>query len=337
MKKLVSQFASFFSYHNAVPIAVSVLFVGGASAFAATATGVLPLPNIPAAVAPSAPEKVDVSALLSANPDTFAFNPTVTNVVETDTKYTVSYSLQTLAPQGSAWSLVEKTGEFSVAKEALDETGLQGYVVNKLKDIENGERAYLSRAQEAEKKLADARAAKPANAFASLVGLALDQITVPKVEKPVPEVKVEAQPETPPAQNTEPQATEVSVHTSSASSESSSPGEVNAATSTTATSSAATVSASSTPQTVDTATTTSETIADTSESASATSTPAVPADVATSTENTASSTPSTPSVDADTADAVASDQSAEDQQVEIPPAPDDVPDDTGTASTTPES
>lgn len=198
MKKLISQLVSFLSYHNAVPIVISVLFVGGASAFAATATGVLPMPAL---TTPSAPESVhvDTSALLAANVDTFAFSPTVTDVVETDTEYTVSYSLQTLAPQGDAWAPFRKTGEFSVAKYALPDTGLQGYVVQKLQDIENGERQYLARAQDTEKELAAKQRAQSASAFASLVGLALNQIPVPIVAKPA---------STPPMQNELPQTTE---------------------------------------------------------------------------------------------------------------------------------
>lgn len=198
MKKIFSHLTSFLSYHNAVPIAVSVLFVGGASAFAANATGVLPPPSeLVRAVLPEAPQEVDVSTLISADLGAFDFRPTVTGVTETDASYTVSYSLQTLAPQDGAWVAFEKTGEFSVAKDTLDDMGLQGYVVQKLRDIENSERSYLARAQEAEKKLADAHTAKPTNAFAALVGLALDQIPVPVVEKPVPEPQAQV---TPPAQ-----------------------------------------------------------------------------------------------------------------------------------------
>ena len=186
MKKLIS----FISYHNAVPFALGVLFLGGASAFAASATGVIdiPLPFV------GTPQEVDASPLLAADVDAFDFRPTVIGVQETDTHYTVSYSLQTLSPQDGAWVAFEKTGEFSVAKATLDDTGLQGYVVQKLRDIENGERVYLSRAQTTEKKLADARTAKPANAFAALIGLALDQIPVPIVAKPAPEPQVETLP-----------------------------------------------------------------------------------------------------------------------------------------------
>ena len=190
MQKYIKKILSFLSYHNAVPLAAVVLTMGAGITFAATSTGLLPLPSLVAqpveAIAPAAiePDEVDPSALLASNLDAFDFRPTVTAVVETEDAYTVSYSIETLAPEGGAWAAYEKTGEFSVAKNALDDTGLQGYVVAKLRDIENGERTYLARAQTSEKALADARTARPANVFAGLVGLALDQIFVPVVVKP---------------------------------------------------------------------------------------------------------------------------------------------------------
>src|SRR3989344_1529307 len=114
MKKLVS----FLSYHNAVPAALVVLALGAGSAFAASATGILPLSVAPAQSAeslpPPEPVEVDASALLFADVDAFDFRPTVTGVVETDTLYTVSYSIDTLAPEGSAWAPYAKTGDFSV-------------------------------------------------------------------------------------------------------------------------------------------------------------------------------------------------------------------------------
>jgi len=193
MKKLIS----FLSYHNAVPAALIVMVLGASGAFAAS-QGVLPLsPNasLPS-IGVSPPESVDASALLDSDLDAFDFRPTVTGVVETDTLYTVSYSIETLAPEGSKWATLSKTGEFSVGKNALGDGGLNGYVVGKLRDIENGERLYLARAQTAEKALAEARQPRPASAFSALVGLALDQIVVPIVAKPAPE----PQPQTPPLQ-----------------------------------------------------------------------------------------------------------------------------------------
>ncbi|MDP2648734.1 MAG: hypothetical protein Q8P19_02435 [bacterium] len=216
MKKILS----FLSYHNAVPAVLIVLTMGAGITFAAS-QGVLPMPamltqSVETGAAQAAPEpkEVDVSTLLATDTDAFDFRPTVTGVVETDSLYTVSYSIETLAPtpisigvsshgerglapEGSAWASYTKTGEFSVAKDALGDGGLNAYVVGKLRDIENGERLYLARAQTAEKALVDARTAKPANAFAALVGLALDQIFVPVVEKPAPE----PQPQTPPVQS----------------------------------------------------------------------------------------------------------------------------------------
>jgi hypothetical protein len=261
MKKILS----FLSFHNAVPLAAVVLTMGAGITFAAS-QGVLPLPamltqSVETGAAQAAPEpkEVDVSTLLATDTDAFDFRPTVTGVVETDSLYTVSYTIETLAPEGSAWASYTKTGEFSVAKNGLGDGGLNAYVVGKLRDIENGERLYLARAQTAEKALVDARTAKPANAFAALVGLALDQIFVPVVEKPAPK----PQPQTPPVQ---------SIPT---------PAE--------------TVTPASTPMPVATSTPTSTSTPDTTESAPvATTTPvgtSTPAQTATSAPNTATSTP----------------------------------------------
>ncbi len=197
MKKLFS----FLSFHNAVPLAAVVLTMGAGITFAAS-QGALPLSPVASlsGVGVSAPESVDASALLAADLDAFDFRTTVTGVVETDMLYTISYSMETLAPEGNEWTASSKTGEFSVAKDTLGDSGLNAYVVGKLHDIENGERSYLSRAQTAEKALAEARQARPASAFSALVGLALDQIFVPVVAKPAPE----PQPQTPPVQEATP-------------------------------------------------------------------------------------------------------------------------------------
>lgn len=206
----MQKFLSFLSYHNAVPAALVVIALGAGGALAATTTGVIPVPTVfqePEISIPPELVEIDVSTLLSADLSAFDFRPTVTGVIETGESYTVSYAIFTLAPEDAAWAAYEKTGEFSVAKDALDDTGLRGYVVAKLRDLENQERDYLARAQEAEKKLADTRTARPANAFAALIGLALNQIHVPVVEKPVPQptpMVAVSQPQTPPPQESAP-------------------------------------------------------------------------------------------------------------------------------------
>jgi hypothetical protein len=186
---------SFLSYHNAIPLAAVVLTMGAGITFAAS-QGVLPLAVPTASLTDTLAEGVDAATLRALDLDAFDFHPTVTGVVETDSLYTVSYSIETLAPEGNEWTSVSKTGEFSVAKDALGDGGLNSYAVGKLHDIENGERSYLARAQAAEKALAQTHEARPASAFTALVGLALDQIPVPVVEKPVPE----PQPEVPSVQ-----------------------------------------------------------------------------------------------------------------------------------------
>lgn len=280
---------SFLSYHNAVPAGLIVLALGAGSAFAAS-QGVLPLPLV--APAPSAdistPEGVDASALLAANLDTFDFRPTVTGVVETDALYTVSYSIETLAPEGSEWVASSKTGEFSVAKNALPDGGLNAYVVGKLHDIENGERSYLSRAQSAEKALAEARQARPASAFLALVGLALDQIPVPAVEKPAAPEPV-PQPQTPPVQEDAPkQASQPTTADSAAST------TLSASSSPQATSTAVSTGDATSTKSSDMATTT-DAIATTTSASDVTPTTSGSNVTATSTIDTASTTASSQS------------------------------------------
>lgn len=190
MKTLIS----FLSYHNAVPAALVALALGAGGALAATSSPLVlsPQPAQPSVSAeqsaPAAqtaqPQSVDARALIGADLDAFDFNPTVTAVDESTSGYAVSYRLSTLAPVDGAWIAAEKTGEFSVAKDALEEGGLNAYVARKLRDIQNGERSYLSRAQAAERSLAQKSAAEPARTFSALVGLALDQIPVPIIQKP---------------------------------------------------------------------------------------------------------------------------------------------------------
>ncbi len=187
--ELIKRAVHFLAYNNATVVALGLVLIGG-SAFAATTAftpeNIPPVPSVFSAIA-SASEPMDASILLSADLAAFDFGTKITGVSETDAQYVVNYSLQTLAPEDGAWRGSERDGSFSVGKDALGDGGLAGYAREKLLDIENGERAYLARAKEAEQKIADERSSRPANAFAGLVGLSLDQIPEPVVVKPMPE------------------------------------------------------------------------------------------------------------------------------------------------------
>lgn len=241
----MKNFLSFLSYHNAVPAALVVLTLGAGGVFAAS-TGMLPLPDMTLSEAVPAqpafePVEVDVSALLSVDADTFDFRPTVTSVTETDSVYVVSYSVATLAPENGAWGPYEKTGEFSVGADALGEGGLNAYVVAKLRDIEARERTYLASAQAAERELESARNTRPTNAFAGLVGLALDQIFVPVVEKPAPVLVPQPVPPVLPAAAATTSENATPVTTTSTPAEQFAPDDENAAQATSTATSTATV------------------------------------------------------------------------------------------------
>lgn len=167
----MNKVATFFKYNNLLPIALGVVFLGGGAALAAPQIGEMI----------GSPVTVEAGTLLSADIEDFNFSPTVTAIEETEDTYLVSYEITTLSPVGESWEMVVKTGQFTVAKSSLDDTGLQGKVVAKLRDIENAERIFLTRAQEAER--SSVAATRPANIFSALIGRTPDDIYVPERER----------------------------------------------------------------------------------------------------------------------------------------------------------
>lgn len=182
----MKKFLNFLQYHNFMPLVLLFLTMGAGSAWAMTAEW-----------GGGEAAALDAALLLETDIDRFDFSATVTNIAETETQYLVSYSLRTLSPEGSRWAEADKTGEFSIAKSSLDETGLEGAVVAKLRDIESAERTYLTRVQATERALAEERAARPSNLFSSLIGKQADQIDVPEPERPYFDLPEEAEEESP--------------------------------------------------------------------------------------------------------------------------------------------
>ncbi len=182
----MSKVATFLKYNNLLPIALGIVFLGGGAALAAPQIGEMI----------GVPATVEAETLLNANIQDFNFSPTVTIVEETDEAYLVSYELTTLSLVGESWEMVIKSGQFTVAKASLDETGLQGKVVAKLRDIENAERIFLTRAQVAERN--SVANSHPANLFSALIGRTPDDIYVPERERlpgELPEYTSEPTPE----------------------------------------------------------------------------------------------------------------------------------------------
>jgi hypothetical protein len=131
----------FIQYHNAVPIAISVLLLGAGGAFAATD---------PQAIY-SQQQKVvsiDNSYLLHTDFSTYTPSVLITGVTEDSGNYYVAYTLSTIDLQNGAWQNVQKQETMQVSKADLGPyRDLGVYVTQKLSDVVNRELDRLKQTQ----------------------------------------------------------------------------------------------------------------------------------------------------------------------------------------------
>lgn len=188
--------ASFLAYHNAVPIAVSILIVGGASAFAATN---------PETIYSVQETVVAVDNTYIASKDFSSWTPTVriTGVTEDGEYYYVAYDFTTVDIRDHVWQDVVKQEVMKVSKADLGpyrDLGL--YVMEQLTQVVDREIAYLKEVQAIERRNISQKTV--AVEYGGLVGAFLDDRTevvagyIPVVTPPAP-VAVGAD-ETPPAE-----------------------------------------------------------------------------------------------------------------------------------------
>ncbi|MCW9054571.1 MAG: DUF5011 domain-containing protein [Candidatus Pacebacteria bacterium] len=138
----------FIKYHNALPIAISIVVAGSGAAFAATNDAVRDQVVSKEVVMQS----VDNSYVLSV--DLAAFNPglQVTAVEEDEEFYYVTYAYRTIAIDDYAWKdrYIEET--LAVSKEVLGERDLGSYVAEELGQTVEARMAYLKDVQSIEKR-----------------------------------------------------------------------------------------------------------------------------------------------------------------------------------------
>ena len=181
-------FLHFLQYHNAVPIALGVLFLGAGSIFAATN---------PETIYDTTDTVVSVDNTYIATKDLSTYTPSlqIINVTEDDDSYYVEYVLTTIDVVDSVWQDVDKNTTLTVDKKVLGEYGDLGlYVTEQLKQIVDHQIAYLREVQDIERKLVTNKVV--ATAYSGLVGALLDTTTeripgyVPVVTPPVPAPEV---------------------------------------------------------------------------------------------------------------------------------------------------
>ncbi len=160
---------NFLKYNNAVPLLIGVVFLGTASAFAATN---------PDTVYSQQQQvlSVDNTYIVSKDLSTYTPQVTITGVTEDTENYYVAYSLATIGLDDYVWKDTSRNESITVSKAGLGAYGDLGlYVTGKLKNVIDNELAYLRDVQDKEKKNISQKVV--ATSYGGLVGKLLDNTT----------------------------------------------------------------------------------------------------------------------------------------------------------------
>lgn len=186
----------FVQYHNAIPIALGVLFLGAGATFAATN---------PEAIYATEQTVVSIDNTYIANKDISSFSPRteIVEVTEDTEYYYVTYLFTTIDISNSVWQDVTKPETMTVSKADLGQyRDLGVYVTEQLKQIVDREIERLASTQEIERRNVTQKTV--ATAYSGLIGKFLDSTTeelpgyTPVVTPPPPpQVAAAAAPEIP--------------------------------------------------------------------------------------------------------------------------------------------
>ncbi len=132
----------FILYNNIIPIAVAVMFVGGAGAFAAQTvvqeTGLL-----------GVAQEVDINPLMKLDVTGLDAQLEILNIVDTENAYEVSYQFVTYAAIDGVWQEVLKQDMLKVRNKSrfTSATELESYLNEELYEIIEQDRVFLTRVQ----------------------------------------------------------------------------------------------------------------------------------------------------------------------------------------------
>ena len=178
----MDRFLHFLQYHNAVPIALGIVMLGGGVTFAATN---------PEAIYSAEQQVISIDNTYIAEKDLSAYTPTIeiTGVTEDADNYYVAYKLSTIDLTESVWKDVVKGETITVSKIDLGPYRDLGiYVTQQLKQTIDREEARLVGTQEIEKKNLSQKVV--ATLYGGLVGKLLNDSTevlpgyIPVVQEP---------------------------------------------------------------------------------------------------------------------------------------------------------
>lgn len=161
----------FLSYHNAVPIALSILLLSAGAAFAASE-------EVQQAVYNSEEHTVAVDNTFLVNLDLNSYSPRaeITAVTEDAESYYVSYVLSTIDVVDGVWRDVNLSQEMGVAKAVLgDSVDLGVYVTAQLNELIGRQIEYLREVQAIERNAVSQKVVT--TTYSGLVGKFLDSRT----------------------------------------------------------------------------------------------------------------------------------------------------------------
>ncbi len=159
----------FIQYHNAVPVALGIIVLGGGGVFAATN---------PEAIYSATEEVLTVDNTYLVGKDLTGYSPraVITAVLEDEENYNVEYEFHTIDVEGYVWRDVVKKETMQVSKVDLGQYRDLGlYVTQQLRQVIEREAARLTKTQE------NARSAVTqltvATTYGGLIGKFLDEST----------------------------------------------------------------------------------------------------------------------------------------------------------------
>ncbi len=162
----MSRLVHFLQYHNAIPIALGIVVLGGGATFAATN---------PQAIYSKTQTPISVDNTYIAGKDLSAYTSRlqIVAVAEDADNYYVEYDFFTIDVQDYVWRDVVKRLTLIVSKSALGDAGLSGYVTEQLKQNLDHEADRLRESQQFARKGVSHK--QVATAYGGLVGALLDE------------------------------------------------------------------------------------------------------------------------------------------------------------------
>ncbi|MFC1733617.1 immunoglobulin-like domain-containing protein [candidate division KSB1 bacterium] len=136
----------FVKYHNALPIALSLVLISSGAALAAS-------PEVRGAVVSSEAkiQSIDNSFIVNTNLDTFSPSVQIANVIEDIDAYYISYRLTTINVIDGVWQETFSEKELTIQKDILGGEDLGLFVAEQLNEVVDRQFSYLREAQEKER------------------------------------------------------------------------------------------------------------------------------------------------------------------------------------------